>query len=154
MKKCVTFIIIVFLGGCFAPNLETPEKLLQHYIYLAFSGIEEKELEQHLTPEFLEKLKKELAASGANSRQISFKNLKLKNYKMLNKLCEKENVCQLRFEVNYEELNAQTQKVEFQTETRKLAVIKKNDNKEWKIDEIDHLKTYHDIKSQIDVPSN
>ena len=53
-----------------------------------------------------------------------------------------------RFEVSYEERNSQSQKVEFQTETRKLAVIKQNENKEWKIDEIDHLKTFHDIKSR------
>lgn len=152
--KILITVLLLNLVSCFAPKLDTPEKLLQHYVYLAFGGTDEKELEQHLTPEFLEKIKAEQANATPNPRQISFKNLKLKNYKMLNKLCEQEKVCQLRFEVSYEEKNAQSQKVEFQTETRKLAVIKQNEKNEWKIDEIDHLKTFHDMKTQIDIPSN
>lgn len=158
MKKCTLAVflplMLIFLSSCFSPDLDNPEKLLQHYIYLAFNGTDEKELEQHLTPEFLQKLKDEQAASNPSPRQISFKNLKLKKYKMINKVCEQENVCQLRFEVSYNETNPQTQKMEFQTETQKLAVIKLNDKKEWKIDEIDHLRTSHEIKTQIDVPLN
>lgn len=154
MNKSVIFLLVVigFLQSCFDPKLDSPEKLLQHYIYLAFSGTNEAELEKYLTPELLQKIKVEQTTNPTNARKLSFKDLKLKNYKMVNKLCEQENSCQLRFEVGYEEINSKTNKVDFQTDTRKIAVIKMNENKEWKIDEIDHLRTYHDIKTQIDVP--
>jgi len=144
--------LLSLLSSCFEPKLDTPEKLLQHYVYLSFAGTDDKELEGHLSEEFLKKIKEEQASSPTGSRQISFKNLKLKNYKMLNKMCEQENICQLRFEISYEEKNPTSEKIEFQTDTKKLAVIKRLANNEWKIDEIDHLKTVHDMKSQIDVP--
>ena len=152
--KFILFVLVAasLLQSCFEPKLDTPEKLLQHYIYLAFADTDDKELEQHLSAEFLKKIKEEQAANPVGARQIAFKNLKLKSYKVLNKMCEQENICQLRFEVSYEEKNAKSDKVDFQTETKKLAVIKQLENKEWKIDEIDHLKTLHDMKTQIDVP--
>ena len=62
MKKNRFIVLLAFaatalLQSCFEPKLDTPEKLLQHYIYIAFAGSEDKELEQHLTPEFLKKIK-------------------------------------------------------------------------------------------------
>jgi len=148
----VAVTALTMLSSCFEPKLDTPEKLLQHYVYLAFAGTDDKDLEKHLTANFINKIKEEQSTNPTGARQISFKNLKLKNYKMLNKMCEQENVCQLRFEVSYEEKNATSDKVDFQTETKKLAIIKKVENNEWRIDEIDHLKTFHDMKTQIDVP--
>lgn len=66
-------------------------------------------------------------------------------------MCEQENVCQLRLKLVTKKLIPILKKLSFK-QTRKLAVIKQLENKEWKIVRIDHLKTYHDMKTQIDVP--
>ena len=70
---------------------------------------------------------------------------------VLAKLCETEKVCQLRFEISYDEMSPSDKSISFSTETKKIAVVKQTENKEWKLDEIDHLKTEHEIKKEIDV---
>jgi hypothetical protein len=154
MKKILLSSLVFILVGCFAAKTDTPESLLQHYVYLAFSGAEEKDLEQHFTPKFLQAIKEEQQANAPMARKISLKDMKLKKYSLINKNCEKPDVCQIRFEIDYEELNAETKKPEFVTATRKIAVLIQAENKEWKIDDLSHLRTQHEIKNQIDVPSN
>ena len=157
MKKMINTLIAILLSmtlnGCFEANLDTPEALLQHYIYLAFRGVDEAELEKYLSQDFLNKIREEQKTATTPLRQISFKNLKLKTYKVLNKHCEKETECQIRFAVSYEELNSNNKNVDFATETTKIAMLKFFDNKEWKIVDIDHLLTLHEIKEEISIPS-
>ena len=40
-KLILVTIMVSLLSSCFEPKLDTPEKLLQHYVYLAFAGSDE-----------------------------------------------------------------------------------------------------------------
>lgn len=154
MKNKLLMLLITFItSSCFTTKLDTPEALLQHYVYLAFSGAEDRELEKHFTPNFLQMIREEQKNNSPGAREISYKNLKLKNYKVLNKICEKADTCQIRFELDYEEKNSENGEVAFRSGTKKIAVLKETSNKEWQIDDISHLRTQHEIKEEIQVPS-
>lgn len=153
-NKIFIVAVLVLMSGCFNTKFDSPESLLQHYVYMAFSGADDRDLEKLLTPNFLQTIREEQKKNSEGAREISFKNLTLKNYTMLNKVCEKPDICQIRFEVTYEEKNKDSGKIEFKTGTKKLAILKETSNKEWQIDEISHLKTQHEIKEELQIPSN
>lgn len=135
--------------GCNKQTLNTPEEVLDFYVHQAFSGASNEELEKYLSPEFLKTMKD--SAGNETDQRISLKNLKLLEYHLIEKNCENEDKCQLRYFVSYNELNPQDSSVDFSSQTKKIAVLVKNQNNEWKIDEIDHLKTFHDLTKVINV---
>jgi hypothetical protein len=74
-------------------------------------------------------------------------NLKVTRLKILNSNCEKEEVCYVTYLLNYDTFNEKNEK-SFSTELKKIAELRLVD-KQWKIADVNNVRTYHDSKEEI-----
>ena len=76
---------------------------------------------------------------------INVDGLRKKRVNFLIKKCTEE-VCYLTYTLSYEKFNKDTK--EFSVEVRKIAEMRKEDNK-WKIVDISNIKSFFDMKADI-----
>jgi hypothetical protein len=132
-------------------NKSGPEAVLENYVRLAFSSSPDQTLEKYFTSSYLKKIRDEQdAANNKSSRGLKFENLKLLKFEIQNKECLGDGVCKMRYFISYNEMDAQ-KKTLFNTETKKVAILKLDQDRGWLIDEIDHMKTIHDMKEELRV---
>jgi len=144
------FCFLIFQSCDLLKNPE-PESVLENYVRLAFSSSPDIALVKYFTSNFLEKLKLEQESSrGAFSRTLKFENLKLVKFEIQGKECLGDGQCKMRYFVSYNEIG-QDDKIIYSTETKKIALLKLDSEKGWLIDEIDHMKTFHEIKDELKV---
>jgi len=152
------FFFFLFLLNCSRPTQETPEGTLTLFIDERFADASEENLMKYFTSAFKLKLQVELKESldqAGNSNdalaEVEFKKqYKKKDFNISHMNCEKPDYCVARYVLEYYTVNQKESKSQFLTETKKVAIMKKVDG-QWFIDDVEHLKTYHESLEQIEV---
>jgi hypothetical protein len=159
VKISFSFIILMStLFNCSRPTQDTPEGTLNLFIQERFSDSNEEQLMKYFTNDFKLKLQVELkesldqAVPQADSvAEVEFKKkYKKKDFSISKMNCDKTDQCVARYILEYFTVNDKDQKQQFLTETKKVAILKKVDG-QWLIDDVEHLKTYHESLEQIEI---
>lgn len=124
----------------------TAEQTLHRLVSLFFEG-KEQEMNQYLLEP-----NKELTSSEASGSPttpgFTSAGLVLKTFKVLNESCHQSNECQIKYFVSYS--NAE----QTLTEVKKVVLMRReNKEKMWKVADITHLKTYHQLMAPLEVTS-
>ena len=136
--------LFALLSSCVGTSPKSPEGTLSKFIKLRFEGKSLSDLNYLVTDNFKEKMD-----SLSDTKYEELKNYKKRKFEVLNKQCSPE-TCQLTYYVSYTEQNSGIKEVE--TETKKIAKLVKSKEK-WLIDEISHIKTYHDMINKLNIES-
>ena len=125
----------------------SPEGVLNHFITKRFSGAKVSELSKYVSQDFLNKMD---SLSGTKYEELT--NYKKGKVKVISKQCEKDgSLCKLTYYIAYSQKEGG--KRAYDTETKKVANILKS-GESWVIDDIHHIKTYHDMIEKLEVPSS
>ena len=153
--------LVLLLSSCSAPDQSTPEGTLKLFISQRFNDATDADLMKFFTNDFKLKMQveiKESAASEDNKQvppaEIEFKKKFLKkDFEISKQTCSRPELCIIRYVLSYYSLGEQPNQKQFLTETKKVAILKKVDGL-WLIDDVEHLKTYHESLEQIEVKAS
>ncbi|MFN8369380.1 MAG: hypothetical protein U0T83_02010 [Bacteriovoracaceae bacterium] len=130
MKKLIFMLIVIMTFGCSNKNLE-PENVLKKYLELRFEKNPNKE-------ELLKYVTGTLVDEVNNSQSLG--SLELAKLQISSVKCE-EGKCSIIYVIT-------TKSDKEITDVKKVATLIQ-ENKIWKISEVDNIKTYHDMKEPI-----
>lgn len=124
------------------PN--SPEGVLTKFVKERFNGTSVEDLKDLLSEKYLANIEE---LRGGEYEVL--KEYKRKKFKIISKNCV-EGSCKVTYFISY--IKEKDNKGESETETKKVATLIKSDD-QWLIDEIDHIKTYHDMINKLEVES-
>lgn len=143
MKLVICYFFVLLFSCTKEPG--TPEAVLTQYVESRFDGKNIDDVSDQLTEEF--KLKVGDSTNVEKEKFWKLNGLKKDKFKIVSSSCDQEE-CNITYYVSY--FTMDSDKKDFLTETKKIAGMKKVDGK-WKINDITHLKTFHDSLNDIDV---
>jgi hypothetical protein len=142
MKKLQFLCFTLFLFSC-VQSPTSPEGVLTNFVNERFEGKTLESLKEHLSPNYYQEMN---TVQSEGFKKLE--NLKKKKFKIISKSCD-EQECRITYFVSYVTVKNGNQ--DFETETKKIASLTKNEKDLWEISKIDHVKTYHDMVKKIDV---
>lgn len=123
------------------------EQTLHRLVTLFFEG-KEQEMNQYLLEPNKELTAAEATGAGETKTEFTSAGLVLKTFKVLNESCHQTNECQIKYFVSY------SNPEQTLTEVKKVVLMRReNKEKMWKVADITHLKTYHQLMSPLEVTS-
>ena len=135
MKKILMALIV--LSACVGKqNIKTPEGVLQKFVESRFKGTQVGDLKNLLSDKYFESIQE-----MRDTKYDTLEHIKKKKFKLISKNCTDVN-CKITYYVSYGEYEGKTKQSD--TETKKIATLIPN-GETWLIDQIDHIKTYHDM---------
>ncbi|MDH4467761.1 MAG: hypothetical protein QE271_06855 [Bacteriovoracaceae bacterium] len=152
--------IFLFLFSCSAPDQSSPDGTLKLFIAQRFNDASDADLMKFFTNDFKLKMQVEIKESANGEEnpippaEIEFKKKFLKkDFEISKQTCTKPELCIIRYILSYYSLGDKPNQKQFLTETKKVAILKKVDGF-WYIDDVEHLKTYHESLEQIEIKSS
>ena len=153
------FCFFVFLS-CSVPDQSSPEGTLKLFISERFNDVPDSDLMKFFTNDFKLKMQVEMKESGALEEkqtppaEVEFKKKFIKkDFEISKQTCTKPDTCIIRYILSYYSMGDQPNQKQFLTETKKVAIVKKVEGF-WYIDDVEHLKTYHEALEQIEVKAS
>lgn len=143
MKLILMLVTTLAFVAC-SPSPKTPEGLLKMFV----KDVSTKELSKDYFLKYTTgKLKEDIEALDEDEigKRKVFQAIKGAKTKILTQNCQ-QNTCSITYVVTYD--NVEGDKTTFQTETKKIAQFKKDEDG-WKISEVTHLKTFHESTEPI-----
>jgi hypothetical protein len=135
-------LILVFFVSCTKTN--SPEGVLREFVDKRYMG---KANMDYILSKVTGQLKKEIESMSPEEVETykTLPNVQKRSLKISNQRCE-ENKCYITYILKYNTFEEKNKT--FESETKKIAEIV-NDEGEWKIAKISHIKTFHDNLEEI-----
>ncbi len=141
MKQLI--IALLVLSSCVGKqNIKTPEGVLQKFVESRFKGTQIGELKSLLSDKYFESVQE-----MRDTKYDTLEHIKKKKFKLISKNCSDVN-CKITYYISYGEYEGK--KKQSDTETKKIATLVPN-GESWQIDQIDHIKTYHDMGGNLEM---
>jgi len=141
MKKII--ITLVLLTACMGnQNIKNPEGVLQKFVESRFKGTKVGDLKNLVSDKYFESIQE-----MRDTKYDTLDHIKKKKFKLISKNCSEVN-CKITYYVSYGEYDGK--KKQSDTETKKIATLIPN-GETWLIDQVDHIKTYHDMGNHLEV---
>ncbi len=146
MRLISLFLLCVFFASCDSKP-QGPHETLARFVDYRFSQSQTKEGLLHF---MTAKASEEISAMSEENLAALFKvdNYRKRNFKVITEKCT-EDKCFMTYTLEYDVLAANNTR-EFVAEVKKIAELQKI-NQEWKVANIDNIKTFIDSTKAIDV---
>lgn len=146
MKYLVLFLVMVLAFSCDKKS-QGPSETLTNFIEYRFSSSQTKDgLLKYMTAKASEEISNLKEEDLADLLKVE--KYRKRNFKIVSEKCD-ENKCYMTYVLEYDVLAANSTR-DFVSEVKKIAELQKIDG-EWKVANIDNIKTFIDATRPIDV---
>lgn len=147
IPRIAIFLLFSLFNACSDSN-STPELALERFIKYRFSNSQDRrELLSQLVPPLYDQISQ--LDDAEFSKFSTLGGERLKKLSLKSKNCRSHGQeCSIQYVLVYDTYDAN--KASFETETKKLAVLKRENN-EWKVSSISNVKTYHESKKPVEI---